>query len=207
MSLIDNLLNETSLELQSESAPVLVIDNELRTITIPPEVEILGVESDDAVTRLDFQMPKTYGEFDLSEFDIRINYLNTDTLNELSVGDAYIVTDKNISGENISFSWLVERNACKYEGRTEFIVCLRKSDGDGNIIQEFNTTVSSLPVLRGLETTEQVKQEYPDVIQQLLDRLGSSEEFIQDTVEQSVTEIGTGNIDTIWNEVFEDGMQ
>lgn len=144
---------------------VIVIDSDLRTIEIPGAIKNLGVESDDDVNRLLFQMPKTYGEFDLSEFDIRINYKNG------NVGDVYAVEDKTVEGDVITFSWLVGRNAVRTKGATQFIVCLKKSDSSGVVQQEFNTTVTSLNVLEGLETTEQVVQENTDIIEQILKKI------------------------------------
>ena len=67
---------QTMTETYAETDNILTIDNDLRTITIPPGITNIGVESDDGVHRLHFRMPRQYGEFDLSEFDIRINYLN-----------------------------------------------------------------------------------------------------------------------------------
>lgn len=200
--LIDDLFEQMSNTEDIAENITFVIDNDLRTISIPSTVTIVGVESDGNVTRLYFQMPRMYGEYDLSEFNIRINYRNTDVENELSIGDAYSVTDKQILDDTITFSWLVGRNACKYEGTTEFIVCLRKSDDEGNVLQEFNTTIAQLSVLRGLETTEQVQQEYPDILQQLIDKVDSTTGFVEDTVQDSLGEISKPEIDEIWDEVF-----
>lgn len=153
-------------DVYAEETEVCMIDNDLRTITIPSGLQTVGVESDEDVRRLNFQMPKQYGEVDLSEFNIRINFMNAN-----NSGDVYAVTDKAISGDNITFSWLVGRNALAYRGNIRFIVCLKKTDAEGVVQQEFNTTVATLSVLEGLETTEQVIQENPDIIEQILARL------------------------------------
>ena len=158
-------------DVYAESEEILIIDNDLRTITIPSGLQIVGVESDEDVKRLNFQMPKTYGEFDLSEFDVRINYMNAN-----NQGDVYAVTDKAVSGDNVTFSWLVGRNALAYRGNIRFIVCLKKTDSEGVVQQEFNTTIAQLTVLEGLETTEAVVAENPDIIEQILTRLDELEE-------------------------------
>lgn len=150
---------------------ICVIDNDLRTISIPSSVQLAGVESDEDVRRLYFQMPKQYGEVDLSEFDIRINFMNAN-----NQGDAYAVTDKQVSGDNITFSWMVGRNALAYRGNIRFIVCLKKTDAEGVVQQEFNTTIAQLTVLEGLETTEAVVAENPDIIEQILQRLDDLEQ-------------------------------
>lgn len=144
----------------------IIINDDLRTMQIPSSIVLLGVESDDDVNRIPFQMPKEYCGFDLSTFEARINYMNAN-----GDGDIYIVDDLSADGDDSSlmdFSWLVGRNACAYKGNTKFIVCLKKFDEDQNVIQEFNTTVYSLPVLEGLETTEAVVQQNPDIIEYML---------------------------------------
>lgn len=166
---------------------VLVIDSDLRTIEIPGTVKNLGVESDDDVHRLYFQMPKIYGEFDLSEFDIRINYKNG------NIGDVYAVEDKNADGDVITFSWLVGRNAVRTKGTTQFIVCLKKSDSSGVVQQEFNTTVASLNVLEGLETTEQVVQENTDIIEQILKKIDGLTSISPEDIANAVAEYMQAN--------------
>lgn len=150
---------------------ICIIDNDLRTITVPSGIQTVGVESDEDVRRLYFQMPKQYHEVDLSEFDIRINFMNAN-----NQGDVYAVTDKQVTGDNITFSWLVGRNALAYRGNIRFVVCLKKVDAEGTVQQEFNTTVAQLTVLEGLETTEAVVAENPDIIEQILARLDDLEE-------------------------------
>lgn len=162
----------------------IIIDNDLRTMTIPPNLSILGVESDDDVNRIYFKMPKMFGDVDLSQFDIRINYMNGTS------GDIYAVEDKAVDTEHITFSWLVGRNAAKVKGDTRFIVCMKKTDSQGVVIQEFNTSVAQLPVLEGLETKEQIVQKNPDIIEQILKKFDSviPEQQIQDTVQKYLQE-------------------
>ena len=141
----------------------LIIDKDLRIITIPSSVKNLGVESDDDVLRLKFSMPRMYGDVDLSDFSIYINYMNAK-----NTGDVYVVDDKTIADDTITFSWLVGRVALAYKGNVQFIVCMKKHDDNSNVIQEYNTTIASLPVLEGLETGETVIQQNPDIIEMLL---------------------------------------
>lgn len=155
-----------AVEVASEGATqdkVLRIDNELRTISIPSSVKLLGVESDDDVNRIEFEMPRNYGEFDLSTFSVRVNYMNAN-----GDGDIYKVIDLVADEEKMTFSWLVGRTAFMYKGDVQFVVCLKKIAEDFVVEQEFNTTVASLPVLQGLEPDEQLIQRYPDIIEQIL---------------------------------------
>ena len=172
MATTNELLEEMEAEMLSGESDIFVVDNNLRTVSIPESMSVLGVEHDDDVHRLYFQIPKMYGDTDLSDFGIRINYMNA-----AGDGDVYAVTDKEVSGDNITFSWLVGRHAFAQRGDVIFIVCLKQTDDEGNVVKEFNTTVTTLPpVLEGLETSELVIQDNPDIIEQILARLGDLEE-------------------------------
>ena len=166
MATADEILSQ----LATEEDKVLVINNDLRTITIPQTVKMLGVESDEDVLRLHFRMPKTYGETDLSEFVIRINYINAK-----GIGDIYTVSDTSIVDDTITFSWLISRNATAYKGSVRFIVCLKLYDETGLLIKEYNTTVSSLSVLEGLEVSDIIIEQNPDIIEKILLRLDKLE--------------------------------
>ena len=154
----------------------LYIDFDTREITIPPNIHQLGVESDDDVKKLTFNVPRYYYDNDLSEFNIYINYMNAN-----KEGDLFEVFSKDVTiGEDdtLSFNWLVGRNAVAYKGTAIFNVCMKKiqKDAEGNIVlddnkmpiveKEFNTTIAKLPVLEGLETGEVVVQEYADILLQ-----------------------------------------
>ena len=150
----------------------IVIDDNLRTMTIPTDIVLLGVESDDDVNKIAFQMPKEYCGIDLSTFQARINYMNAN-----GEGDVYIAEDLEVDGDDpslMTFTWIVGRTACAYKGYTQFIVCLKKFDNNSNVLQEFNTTVYKLPVLQGLETSEAVVQQNPDIIEYILNKLNKS---------------------------------
>lgn len=149
---------------------ICTIDLYSRAITIPAAISVLGVESDEDVFRLWFSIPKMFGEYDLSTFDIRINYLNAN--NE---GDIYEVTDAAAEDDTLTFSWLIGRSACAYKGNVKFIACFKIANTDGTVLQEFNTAVATLPVLDGIEPGSQIVDQYPDIIEEILQRLGALE--------------------------------
>ena len=139
---------------------VLVIDNDLRTIKIPEWVTHLGVECDDDVLRLEFQIPRTYNGIDLSTFDICINYFNSNC-----DGWADAIKNKIITNDSITFTWFVSRFAFASNGDVEFNVCFKKLSGT-TVTKEFNTTPVNLSILKGLETTERIKQEHHDILEE-----------------------------------------
>lgn len=159
----------------------LVIDAESRKINIPEQIKNLGVESDADVKRLYFKIQKQYGEMDFTKADIRINYVNAN-----GEGDAYPVADKQVEGGTVTFSWLVGRNATEYKGDVCFIVCAKTSNTEGIVEKEFNTTLATLPVLEGKETTQQIVQQYPDVIEQILKRLEGATAITPEQIQTAV---------------------
>lgn len=159
----------------------LVIDAESRKINIPSRIKNLGVESDADVKRLYFKIQKQYGEMDFTKADIRINYVNAN-----GEGDAYAVTDKQTEGGTVTFSWLIGRNAAEYKGNVCFVVCAKTSNTEGIVEKEFNTTLATLPVLEGKETTQQIVQQYPDVIEQILKRLEGATAITPEQIQTAV---------------------
>ena len=159
----------------------LTIDPESRKITIPSRIKNLGVESDADVKRLYFKIQKQYGEMDFTKADIRINFANAN-----GEGDYYPVADKQVEGGTVTFSWLVGRNATEYKGDVCFIVCAKISDIEGIVKKEFNTTLASLPVLEGKETTQQIVQQYPDIIEQILKRLEGATAITPEQIQTAV---------------------
>lgn len=194
---------EEILETMEEEATseVIVVNNDLRTLTIPESIVILGVENDDDVVSMPFRMPRHFKEIDLGEFALRINYMNAN-----GEADVYPVTDKTVGDEYIDFSWLVGKPAVKYKGKTKFVVCARLL-GENDVKKEFNTTTASLPVLEGLEASSAVAQQNPDIIENILLRLnklevggGSGGAGIDDETSSTETTYSSSKIDALLNE-------
>lgn len=169
----------------------LVVDSDLRMITIPKGITNIGVESDDNVLALHFRIPRHYGNVDLSKFSIYVNYENAK-----DSGDIYDVNDPVIGEDAIEFDWLVGRYAVAYKGNVDFSLCL-KEVVNGMVVREFNTTPATLPVLKGLETGERVLQEYPDILEQWKHELFGS----VGTIEQEIKEAGDAQINRIGSAV------
>lgn len=139
---------------------LVTIDNDLRTINIPSGISILGVQYDDDVHKICFEMPRYVSDTDLSEFSIRVNYKNPN-----GDGDIFEVEDKVVNDDTITFSWVVGPTAFLCVGDVLFSICLKKYADDGIVDKEYNTTIAKLPVLEGLETGPLVVRENSDVLE------------------------------------------
>lgn len=166
----------------SNGEDYIVIDSDLRTMTFPASVNNIGVENDKDVHKLNFKMPRYFSGYDLSEFTIHINYVNAN-----GDADMYYVLDPTIEENEIIFSWLVGRHACLYRGSVTFIVCLKLADGEGDVAQEFNTTLASLQVLPGLETEPTILETEHDIIEQLLLSINDTNAKIKAVLDTGLT--------------------
>lgn len=177
---------KNSIYMQSNEQVYCAINPETRTIEIPDECSLLGVESDEKAERVWFQCPKIVGDnIDLSKLQLRINYQNAG-----AETDQYIVTDVQVDGDNIIFSWQLYRKVTRYMGTVSFIVCAVSVSG-GTIQNEWNTTLATARVLEGLEVEEPViSEEESDIIAQLL-------QIMTDTSEQAVNDVNTAKAQAI----------
>ena len=182
--------------LLSEESNICTIDAKTRAIFVPSTIVVGGVQSDKNAERIKFSCPKIVGDnLDLSKFSVRINFENVSSVDfNVSIKDQYICDDVAVDGENVTFSWLIGRNAARYMGTVRFIVCAVKTDSDSNISVEWNTTIAEVPVLEGIEIDQpQIGQEEKDVINQLLELTkNTSAEAIQNVnsaKEQAIKDI------------------
>lgn len=146
-----------------------------RKIILPKLMETAGVESDENVRTLKFKFPKIVDGVDLTQMQVRINYMN-------SRGEKgqHIVTDLapySSDEDYVTFSWNFSRLVTHHKGVTKFIVCAIKTDDDGKIITEWNTALSQILVLEGLEAENpEISPEEEDIVAQLVSVCQSSAE-------------------------------
>ena len=171
------LKNEASV--LSATDAVFVIDGESRTINVPDSERLFGVEGDKDVERKYFKCPKIVGDnIDLSQHQIYVSYAFTTTENSTSFPDAdglYHCEDVEVSGDNITFSWLLSGNVFANPGFIAFKVMAKKSEGE-ELKTKWNTAPAIGSVLLTVPDGENIAEEYPDVINQILDRLDAIEE-------------------------------
>ena len=147
-----------------DGSETLLIDADTRSIYIPESEKFFGVESDQNVERKKFKCPKIVGDnIDLSTLHLYINYQNGN-----GNKDSYMIQDMAVSGEYITFSWVLSRNVAAYKGTVRFIFCAKKADSSGNLVNEWNTTVAEGEVIEGLEATATIADNNPDIIEQML---------------------------------------
>lgn len=167
------------------------INEQTRDIFIPQSEKLFGVESDERAERKHFVCPRYVGDhIDLSELSVRINYRNANNETDVYIVDDVEVMEEGAPGgeieEVITFSWLLSRKVTRYKGAIQFIVCAVRSV-EGNIKNEWNTTLGTGQVLEGLEAEVDVTPEEKDVLQQLIN-IASESASIADKAAQDATQ-------------------
>lgn len=159
-------MEEEQKELYGEET-FCTIDPETRTISVPPECQLLGAEGDKLVERIPFRCPKIIGDNkDLSkDFVLFINYQNAN-----GDPDAYKVEDMQVDGEDITFSWLLGEKVTAYKGNIQisFAAIIPGDTSEDPDKNRWNTTINSdCTCLDGLECTQQVADSNPDALAQI----------------------------------------
>lgn len=157
MPTLDELLNA------SNEVATCTVNPDTREIIVPEKYKILGVFSDEKVTKIPFICPKVVGNnVDLTEYNLYINYQNA-----IGRHNAYLVDDVAVSGDNITFSWLLSRDVTLSSGVVKYSICAKKLNGD-SISNEWNTTIANGVVIQGLEATQAIIEENSDIIEAIL---------------------------------------
>lgn len=193
MPSVEELLSVAEVDANTRSAmdSRIEIDADTRIIRMMPQDELFGVESDEKSERKYFKVPKIVGNgVDLSKLQLRINYQNASKIP--SGKDMYIVTDATVyNDEWVYFSWELSRKVTQYKGNIYFIVCAVKADSNGNITNEWNTTLAEGKVLEGLEVETNQEQQYQasDYLEQLKQQLLEYSQEIKDTFPSDYTQM------------------
>lgn len=173
MSQAENLLNSlnTSLYLANESEePHIIIDDD-RFITVPDQLKRLAVQYDHDIETVTFDCPRYWDGIDMSKMTVYINYLRSDSYHAMYKANNVAVDTSNNS--IMHFDWTISRNVSSVVGKLAFLVCIRKTDEDGNEVNHWNSELcKECYVSEGLEPdAEDFKELYPDIIDQWHDEL------------------------------------
>lgn len=173
MSQAENLLNtlNTTASLANTSEEPHIVIGDDRVITVPDQLKRLAVQYDHDIETVTFDCPRYWDEHDMSQMSVYINYLRSDTYRATYKADNVTVdaTDDSI----MHFDWTISRNVSLVTGKIIFLVCVRKTDDNGNEVNHWNSELcKDCYVSEGLEPdAEELKEAYPDIIEQWHDEL------------------------------------
>lgn len=165
--LLANSANNSGISLQLANAtnePHISIDND-RVVSVPKELRRIAVQFDHNVETVTFDCPRYWDGLDMSELSVYINYMRKDR--EVGSYKATDVTVDNINSNIMHFNWTISRNVSLIKGELKFLVCIRKSDANGDEENHWNSELNSeMYISEGLEADETMFEPYPDIISQ-----------------------------------------
>lgn len=200
MSQAEELLNslaEESYEAGAGDKERHIVIGRDRTITVPEELRKIGVQFDNNVETVTFDCPRYWDKHDMSTMTVYINYMREDGYIDKAVASKP-VTDATDDGI-MHFDWTISANATQVKGALRFLVCIKKTDADGNEATHWNSELNEdMYIVEGLECDEAMVTKYPDIITDLLVRMEKAETVLDmtwvnatdgrlDTIEQTLS--------------------
>uniref|UniRef100_A0AAU8AZ68 Uncharacterized protein n=1 Tax=Dulem virus 36 TaxID=3145754 RepID=A0AAU8AZ68_9CAUD len=150
-------------------------------LVVPPHLRFLGISGESNVTTRRFKFPRYVGEnksIDLMQYNLYINYENIK-----GKSDAYWCEDRteDVNGQYIYFDWIIYETALQEKG--SLTVSVVAQNELGNV---FVTKAYEFFVLKGIYTTSTISRKYPDIINQLVDRVLETKETFGTQIQESV---------------------
>lgn len=151
-----------------------VIINRDRTVVVPESLKKIGIQFDHNVNTITFDCPRYPDEdssIDMSQMPIFINYMLPDKTPGSSL--ALNVTVDETDNTLMHFDWKITNAITPVNGVLSTLICVKQSDTEGNELYHWNTDLfQKFTVGNGMECNGQVAEMNPDVITQLLARMG-----------------------------------
>lgn len=157
---------------EPETEGYIIIGND-RRITVPETLKRIAVQYDHNIETVTFDCPRYWDDHDMSKMIVYINY-------RLPNGDlgGYIAANITASGDRMTFDWTILKDVTQYKGNIAFLVCVKKTDSEGIEENHWNSELcTDMYISEGLETVASVTYDYPDLVNQLLERMTSVEQI------------------------------
>lgn len=171
-----------------DAEPHIVIGED-RFITVPDELKRIAVQFDHNVETVTFDCPRYYDGLDLSRMVIYINYILAN-----GAFGYYIADNHKVEDDIFHFDWTISRNVTHTKGAITFLVCAKRVDEEGYEINYWNSELNKeMYVSEGLAWEEELVNQYPQLVQELLLRMGAVEEMatpeaIQEAIDTFILE-------------------
>lgn len=186
-----------------------VIDPVTRTVQNNSN-KVRLVQNDHNSERFTFECPRFIEEHDMSLCDsIKVLYINLNKKTQDETCGIYEVDDLAINANNleqITFSWLISRNATSFAGSLTFMVQMTCISDDGTVDYCWQTGITKgITIVDGMDNEETIVEDYPDILQKWKnDILGASvptdEEIVQELLDADALPAVTVNGEILTDE-------
>lgn len=138
-----NSISVSPLSVNPDEEPIIEIDADSRTITIPNELRDIAVTGDHLSETIYFSCPRYFDGEDLSLHTCIIRFINAGN----EYGEANAISLES-SEDRITFGWAIDNYATRYSGTLTFTVQFETRKD--NIDYQWQTTPAHLNILPGL---------------------------------------------------------
>lgn len=159
----------------------LIVNPETQEIFVPETEKMFGVYGDSNVERKYFKCPRIVkNNIDLATCKVYVNYMS------MAGNYGHIqCTDRTVEEDCITFSWLLSSRIFDVNRDNDILFALQfvKQSVNEDGVSKENVLVTREAVGYGKHTVdgiEQIAQEYPDLLQQFIDRLEEVEDVSAD---------------------------
>lgn len=164
MSMTDDQAATYSIDPSTEGHIVVGPD---RFVTVPESLKRIGVQYDHKIETVTFDCPRYWDGHDMSQMHIYINFRAANG----EIG-GYIAQNISVDGDIMHFDWTITKDVTQAAGKIAFLVCVKKSDVEGNEENHWNSELcTDMYVSEGLESEPTLEDYDPIVITQLLTRM------------------------------------
>ena len=174
--------------LNPDTEPEITIDMDNRTITVPTELQNIGVVNDNNAETVYMRIPSTtFDGISLIDKTAFIEYINTG--NEYNT---YEVTDVNVEDNTIKLGWTIDNNVTRYSGAVAFQLTFELST-----TYKWSTVPTTFNIRAGLNMNSVIAPSETAVVSALFNKVNNLETLINnlsdkfDSDNNSVKELQT----------------
>lgn len=183
MSINNDSLNVSTLMMEPDTEPLIEINADLRSITIPDELKDIAVAGDHLCETIFFTCPRYFDGNDLSEHTCIIRFINAGN----EYGECNVV-DLTPDDSSIKFGWELDNHVTRYSGKIQFTVQFETKDN--GIKYQWQTTPAELNILSGLNIEATITDKDDILFRSLVQRITILEENVEsliDSIEKTQT--------------------
>lgn len=153
-----------------------VIDPLTRAISATSEKLNLSV-GDHNSERYTFEIPKIVEGHDMSSCTrIEVHYNNVSKDKKNISSDVYLCSDSKVTGDTLTFSWLISRNATKYKGTLQFSIRFVCVDDEDAVVYDWRTaTFKKVSVGDVVYNDAVIEETVSDIVEQIKDEVVQAE--------------------------------
>lgn len=157
--------------LDPDTESEITVDMDARTITVPQELQNIGVVDDNNAETVYIRIPSTtFDGISLTDKTAYIEYINAG--NEYNT---YEITDVNIEGDTIKLGWTIDNNVTRYAGTVAFQLTFEFST-----TYKWSTVPATLNIRAGLNMNSAIAPSETAVVSALFSRMNNLESVVSE---------------------------